>query len=148
MRERRRNQAADVYLPDPSRPLSGEQGMPFQELQRIMDGGLVGPFDLRRVCESATAHNVDTDFTGEKVRSKPATVCDPGRECFAIVPTTSRASAGGRPYSAANNSRATSLRILALSACETGQSAGSPARAFNAAIRFATSTRNRLGLIS
>jgi len=27
---------------------------------------------------SATAHNVDTDFTGESVRSKPATVCGPG----------------------------------------------------------------------
>jgi hypothetical protein len=33
---------------------------------------------------SATAHKVDTDFTGENVKSKPATVCVRGRESFAI----------------------------------------------------------------
>ncbi len=48
--------------------------------------------------------------TGEKVRSKPATVWVRGRESLAICPASSRASAGSRPCSAAKNSRATSVR--------------------------------------
>ena len=94
---------------------------------------------------SATAHNADTDFTGEKVRSQPATDCGLGLECLAIVPATSRASAGGRQCSAANHSGATSVEILARSVDEMGQSAGSPAAVWIAAIRFATSTRKRPG---
>jgi len=38
---------------------------------------------------SATAHRVETDFTGENVKSKPATVCVRGRESFAICPASS-----------------------------------------------------------
>ena len=137
MRERRSDQAADVDLPDALWPFPSKQGVLLQESERVVNGGVVGAFDITATCGSATAHSVDTDFTGEKVRSKPATVCACGRECFAIVPASSRASVGGRPCSAANNSRATSVRILARSAGGTGQSVGSPACSLNAAIRFA-----------
>ena len=68
--ERRRDQTADVDLPDPLRAGPGEQRMLLDEPQRIADGGLMGAFDRPppRV-GSATAHRVDTDFTGEKVKS-------------------------------------------------------------------------------
>ena len=91
---------------------------------------------------SATAHKVDTDFTGENVKSKPATVCARGRESFAICPASSLALTGSQPCSAAKNSRATCVRIRARSAAATEASTGSPIRAFRAAIRWATSTRN------
>jgi hypothetical protein len=42
------NQAADVDLPDPLRPGPGEQGMLLDERQRVLDGGLMGPFDDSR----------------------------------------------------------------------------------------------------
>jgi hypothetical protein len=35
---------------------------------------------------SATAHRVETDFTGENVKSKPATVCVRGRESSRFAP--------------------------------------------------------------
>src|SRR5215211_67385 len=91
---------------------------------------------------SATAHSVDTDFTGENVRSYPATVCARGRELFAIWVANSAASIGARPCSATKNSRATCVRIRARSTAATEASTGSPIAAFSAAIRLATSTRN------
>ena len=45
--ERGRHQAADVDLPDPVSALSGEQGVAFDEVQRILHGSLVRSFDLR-----------------------------------------------------------------------------------------------------
>ena len=53
------------------------------------------------VARSATAHNADTLFTGENVRSDPATAWVCGREYLAIAAASSRASAGGLPCSAA-----------------------------------------------
>jgi hypothetical protein len=47
MRERRRHQAADVDLPDALWPFPGEQGVLLQESERVVDGGVVGAFDLR-----------------------------------------------------------------------------------------------------
>jgi hypothetical protein len=91
---------------------------------------------------SATAHSVETDFTGENVKSYPATVCARGRELFAICAANSAASIGARPCSAAKNSRPTWVRIRALSAAATEASTGSPIKALSAAIRWATSTRN------
>jgi hypothetical protein len=67
---------------------------------------------------SATAHRVETDFTGENVKSKPATVCVRGRESFAICPASSRASIGSRPCAARKKLRATSV-------CTRAGSAGS-----------------------
>ena len=45
--------------------MSGEQGVAFDEGQRILHGSLVREFDLRCDVGSATAHKVDTDLTGE-----------------------------------------------------------------------------------
>jgi hypothetical protein len=46
--ERGRDQAADVDLPDPVRPGSGEQGMLLNERQSVLDRDLVGLFDHNR----------------------------------------------------------------------------------------------------
>jgi hypothetical protein len=43
--------------------------MRLDECQRVVDRCLMGPFDHSRTAGSATAHNVDTDFTGENVKS-------------------------------------------------------------------------------
>ncbi len=67
--ERGRDEAADVNLPDALRAGPGEQGMLLDERQRVLDGVLVGSFNAAAIAGSATAHNVDTDFTGENVRS-------------------------------------------------------------------------------
>ena len=48
MGERGRHQAAHVDLPDPLRPGPGEQRLLLDEPQRILDRGLMGPFDGRR----------------------------------------------------------------------------------------------------
>jgi hypothetical protein len=71
--ERSGDQAPDVDLPDPLRPGLAEQGMLHNERQRVLHRGLMCPFDHSRRCR-ATAHNVDTDFTGENAKSSPATV--------------------------------------------------------------------------
>ena len=47
MRKRRRHQAADVDLPDALPPFPGEEGVLLQELEGVLDGGLVCLFDLR-----------------------------------------------------------------------------------------------------
>jgi hypothetical protein len=47
--------------------------MLHNERQRVLHRGLMCPFDHSRRCR-ATAHNVDTDFTGENAKSSPATV--------------------------------------------------------------------------
>ena len=46
VRERGRNQPADVDLPDPVPALPGEQGVAFDEAQRILHGSLMRLFDL------------------------------------------------------------------------------------------------------
>ena len=69
MRERRRHQSPDVDLPHPTLALTAEQGVLLEEPQRVRHRRVVGLLDLRRGVGSATAHRVDTDFTGEKVRS-------------------------------------------------------------------------------
>jgi hypothetical protein len=46
--ERGRNQASGVDLPDALGPGPGEQGMRLDECQRVVHGGLVGPFDHSR----------------------------------------------------------------------------------------------------
>jgi len=90
----------------------------------------------------ATAHNVETLFGGEKVRSKPATVVATGRDARAMKPDNSRASNGARPNSTLNRSRATRVRIPARASTETGAVAGCPRDRFRTAIWRATSTRN------
>ena len=54
-------------------------------------------------------------FTGENVRSYPATAVVRCRECVAMVAATSRASAGGRPCCAVKYSMATWVRTSARS---------------------------------
>ena len=76
----------------------------------------------------AIAHNADTDLTGVNVRSNPATALVAGRECRAMNEDSSRGSFGARPYSSANISRPTSVRIRARSAAASGQSRGTPRR--------------------
>jgi hypothetical protein len=46
--ERGGDEASDVDLPDPLRPGPGEQGMLLDERQRVLDRGLMGPFDHSR----------------------------------------------------------------------------------------------------
>jgi hypothetical protein len=46
--ERGRNQARHVDLPDPLGPGPGEQGLLLDEAQRVVDRGLMGPFDRHR----------------------------------------------------------------------------------------------------
>jgi hypothetical protein len=48
MGERGRDQTSNIDLPDPLRPGPGKQGMLLNELQRIVDRGLMGPFDHSR----------------------------------------------------------------------------------------------------
>ncbi len=71
-------------------------------------------------CGGAIAHRVLTDFTGENVRSYPPTAVVRGRDSFAIVPDSSRASRGSRPCSARKISAATFERIRARSWAATG----------------------------
>lgn len=61
----------------------------------------------------ASAHRVDTDLTGEKVRSKSATAVLACREARATKPDSSRASLGARPCCLVNMRVATSVRIQA-----------------------------------
>jgi hypothetical protein len=46
--ERGRDQATHVDLPDPLRPDPSEQGLLLDEVQRLVDRCLMGPFDRRR----------------------------------------------------------------------------------------------------
>ena len=63
----------------------------------------------------AIAHSADTDFTGVKVRSYPATEVVSWRVPRAMKPVSSRGSSGGRPYCSSNISRAMVVRIAARS---------------------------------
>ena len=67
--ERDRHETGHVDLPDPVSSLPGVQGVAFDEVQRILHRSLMGEFDLRSDVWVGDAHNVDTDLTGEKVRS-------------------------------------------------------------------------------
>jgi hypothetical protein len=67
--KRSRNQAADVDLPDPLRPDPGEQGMLLDERQSVLHSGLWARSITAATTGSATAHKLDTDFTGENVKS-------------------------------------------------------------------------------
>ena len=66
--ERGADQAADVDLPDPLRTDPSEQGMILDQRQSVLDRGL-GRSITAATAGSATAHKVDTDFTGENVKS-------------------------------------------------------------------------------
>ena len=90
----------------------------------------------------ATAHSADTDFTGENVRSYPATAVVACREIRARYPARSRSSTGARPYSSTNIAVAISVRIRARTSAGTGQSPGSPASRFHAANAAAVAVRN------
>jgi hypothetical protein len=67
--ERDGDQASDIDLPDSLRAGSGEQGM----LSMKAKASLIAAWWARSITAatagSATAHNADTDFTGENVRS-------------------------------------------------------------------------------
>jgi hypothetical protein len=63
------NEASDVDLPDALWPGPGEQGMLLNERQSVLDRGLMGCPITAATAGLATAHKVDTDFTGENVRS-------------------------------------------------------------------------------
>ncbi len=80
----------------------------------------------RATSGGAIAHSADTDFTGEKVRSYPATAVCSGREEAARKPENSAASTGSRPWRSTNASRATSVRIRARSSAGIGWFQASP----------------------
>lgn len=58
------------------------------------------------------AHSDDTDFTGERVRSYPATEVAGGRDMRVMNPDSSRVFGAGRSM-AVNHSAARSVRSLA-----------------------------------
>ena len=68
----------------------------------------------------ARAHNVETDFTGENVRSYPATGTCAGRDAEARNFVRSPSSAGARPCRSSNAARATWVRIRARSSTAMG----------------------------
>src|SRR3954468_2972561 len=116
MGERGPDQATHIDLPDPLLAGPGEQGPLLDETQRVIDRGLMGPFDYSRDrWFGDRPQRRDRLYRGE-CRSYPATVCARGRELFAIWVANSAASIGARPCSATKNSRATSVRIRARSA--------------------------------
>ena len=69
VREGARDQALDVDLPDALRPGPAEQGMLLDEGQRVLWAAWWACSIAAATALSATAHNVDTDFTGENVKS-------------------------------------------------------------------------------
>ena len=74
----------------------------------------------------ASAHSAETDFTGLKVRSYPATGTCAGRDAAARKPVSSASSRGGRPCSRANAAVATVVRIRARSSAGIGAFHGRP----------------------
>ena len=90
----------------------------------------------------AIAHNADTDLTGVKVRSKPATAVVAARECRAMNEDSSRGFRAGRPYSRANICRPTSVRIRARCAAASGVSFGNPTARLACAQACASATWN------
>ena len=112
--------------------------------ERILHGGLVRPFDLRgdvRVGDRPQRrHRLDRGegqvIAGDRLGARTRLLRDGGGDLAGIDRS--------RPCSAAEELPRHLGPDLARSAGETGQSAGSPACSLNAAIRFATSTRNGL----
>ncbi len=68
----------------------------------------------------ARAHRAETDFTGENVRSNPATGTCAGRDADATNLVSSASSTGARPCRCTNASRATWVRIAARSSAGIG----------------------------
>jgi hypothetical protein len=100
MGERRRHQTANVDLPMHCAPVRVNNACPSMNRSASRTAAWWACSITAATVGGATAHGVDTDFTGEKVRSKPATVSVRGGELLAICPATSRASTGSRPCSA------------------------------------------------
>jgi hypothetical protein len=69
VRERSRNQSPCIHLPDTVGAGPAEQGVLFDEGQRVADRGTVGFSICAATAGSASAHSVETLLTGEKVRS-------------------------------------------------------------------------------
>ena len=88
------------------------------------------------------AHNADTDLTGVKVRSNPATAVVAAREWRAMKEDSSRGFRAGRPYSCANICRPTSVRIRARCAAASGVSFGISRASLAWAQACATATWN------
>jgi hypothetical protein len=105
--ERGGDEATHVDLPDPLGPGPGNRACGSMKLSASCTAAWWARSIAAATAGSATAHNADTDFTGENVKSKPATVCVRGRESLAICPANSRALTGFRPCSARKNSKAT-----------------------------------------
>jgi hypothetical protein len=97
MGERRRDQTPDVHLPHALRPLPGVQGMVLNKAEGSPSAAWCARSITAAIWGSATAHNADTDLTGEKVRSYPATGWAGRRDSFAIAADNSRSSVGTRP---------------------------------------------------
>jgi hypothetical protein len=142
--KRRRDQAADVDLPDPVPSLPAEQCVAFDEGQRIVYGGLVRLFDLCRdvrVGDRPQArYRLDWGegqvIAGDRLGAQT--------RVFSDVAVISRASIGSRPCWFRKNSLATSVCTCPRSVADTGSSASCPVASCRNAIRFAASTRKGL----
>jgi hypothetical protein len=100
MGERGRDEAADVDLRTPCEPSRAYKASFSTNRRASPTAAWWARSIAAAIWGSATAHNADTDLTGEKVRSYPATGCAGRRESFAIAADNSRSSIGTRPCSA------------------------------------------------
>ena len=143
--ERGRNQAPDVDLPDALWPGPGEQGMLLDERQRVLDGGLMGPFDRgrhRRIGDRPQGrhrlHRRERQvITRNRLRPRPRIFRDLSRQ----LPGINRLAAMLGEEELAGPPRSAPGPGLQPAAAAP---AGRPAAVLIAAMRLATSSRNGL----
>ena len=97
----------------------------------------------RATSGAASAHSADTDFTGLKVRSYPATGVCAGFDAVATKPVSSVSSRGGRPCVRAKPRAMTSVRIRARSSGGIGAFHDRPWQVLWSLKACATSWRRR-----
>ncbi len=121
MVERRRHQPRNGHLPDAALTDPGERDLLLQHHQSGAHSRLVRAASICWATSGgARAHSAETDFTGENVRSYPATGTCAGRDAEARNPVNSPSSTGARPCRSRNTSRATWVRIRARSSAGIG----------------------------
>ena len=140
-----RNKAADVDLPNASRPGPGEQGVLLDEPQSVLDGGLVGAFD-------GGCHGRFGDRPQSRHRFSPGRTSGHSQQPSAFVgasflqsvqPVPGHPSAPGHAQRGRSHEPPRSA-LAPRSAAGTGVPTGRPAAVLIAAMRFATSSWNAL----
>ena len=88
--ERRRHQPGDGDLPDPALTDPGERHLLSSIARVARTASSCAASTCRATSGGANAHSAETDFTGENVRSNPATGTCAGRDADATNPVSSR----------------------------------------------------------